>query len=254
MDRIQLFESWAPATSPWSPWAKPVLFAEMGAGPPTNMAPTDAPKLDIRQDSHTAIVVDLPGANAVRTGLALAGDGYRPVPLFNGTRGASLGPNPLALVDVEPIITELWQGAQVLSRTTLAPTAPPAFLLDANRQAPRASFSPGRYDNCWLVFPQDFPSAAFLRSQDIKRVLLLQHQGNDVPASDLAHVLLRWRQAGLELFWSDPAGGGVAQSLLVRQPSRFRALWQRAFALAGLRRNTAGGFGSMIPQPSSGGA
>ena len=42
--------------------------------------------------------------------------------------------------------------------------APPAFLLDSDRMKAPAP-DPGRFDNRWLVFPQDFPSAAFLRSR-----------------------------------------------------------------------------------------
>ena len=33
----------------------------------------------------------------------------------------------------------------------------------------------------------------------------------------------------------------------------FRRAWYRALTLSGLRRNNAGGFGAVIPMPSSGG-
>jgi hypothetical protein len=39
----------------------------------------------------------------------------------------------------------------------------------------------------------------------------------------------------------------------VQRPSSFRNLAYRAFALFGLKRNSAGGFGSIIPVVSAGG-
>jgi hypothetical protein len=251
MDREQLFELWAPSACPWSRWAKPILFADRSVvfvpGPDNE----PLPPIGVQRDERTAVIVDLPGAEAVRTGLALAADGYRPVPLFNGARGPSLNLGATALVNVDPIVEWLSRGADLLSRLALPALAPPAFLLDANRQMLGASPSPGRFDNRWLVFPQDFPSANFLRSQNLQRVLLLQNRPGQ-PATDLAHVLLRWQQAGLELYCFDPTTGGSVSALTVSKPSWFGLVFQRALALAGLRRNSAGGFGSVIPQPSSG--
>jgi hypothetical protein len=58
-----------------------------------------------------------------------------------------------------------------------------------------------------VVFPQDFPSANFLFRHQISRVLLFQHGGRAQPQSDLAHVLLRWQEARMEVFLYDPALG-----------------------------------------------
>lgn len=251
MNGSELFEVWAPADSVWSRWAKPVLFAERDRMPPIAPAPPPAgpgepalPSLGLSLDRHTAVVVDLPGADSVRTGLALAREGFRPVPLFN------CGVHPAALVDAGPVLRLLEEGAGEMSSLAFSPDAPPAFLLDASRLSPSQPSAPGKYDNRWMVFPQDFPSANFLKSRDIRRVLLLQK--NAQPASDLAHVLLRWQEAGLELLTLDPAAGYAPQPLRVEKPSGFRDLSYRALAILGLRRNSAGGFGSVIPQPSSG--
>ncbi len=252
MNRVELFETWAPAGSPWSRWAKPVLFAEMGGERRAVEGAPELARLGLRQDAPTAVVVDLPGEEAVMVGLALAQDGYRPVPLFNGARGPLGLASGLVLVPVEPVVEWLWQGAEYLERVRLPESAPPAFLLDERRQSPQASPAPGRFDNRWMVFPQDFPSANFLRGQGIRQVLLLQGQAGRSPAVDLAHVLLRWQQGGLALFMAEPSAGGAAQPLVVGKPSRFRSLWYGVLALAGLRRNSAGGFGSLIPQVSSG--
>ena len=250
MNRESLFELWAPPASPWSCWAKPVLFAEMDAvivAPAARMEVL--PEVGIRTEAGTAVVVDLPGAASVQTGLALARNGYRPVPLFNGARGRLLG-GPMSVVDVDPIVQWLVRGADLLPTFPLEHDAPPAFLLDAARQGSDAGPTPGRFDNRWVVFPQDFPSAGFLRSQGIAQVLLI-HSRQGQPAPDLAHVLLRWQQARIEISGHVLGSGVGMQPLPVAKPSWFGALWQRAMAMAGLRRNSAGGFGSVIPMPSS---
>ena len=48
------------------------------------------------------------------------------------------------------------------------------------------------------MLPQDFPSAAFLGNHGIKEVTLIQ-RGGLTPATDLSHVLLRWREGGIRL-------------------------------------------------------
>lgn len=254
MDASQLFEKWAPPDSIWSRWAKPVLFADPGPllpGPPAWQAEPQAEParmVDTWVDPATAFVLDLPGVRSVELGLTLARVSYRPVPLFNTAY------HPAALVSVEPILHRLIAGAEELAPAALRPDAPPAFLLDANRSNPSAPPAPGKFDNRWVVFPQDFPSASFLLAHGIKRVVLLQdkerHGGQ--PSPDLAHVLLRWQEAGVELYVQDPAGDKPPEPLNVKRPSSFRSLLYRALTVMGLRRHSAGGFGSIIPQPSSG--
>ena len=247
MKGSELFEVWAPVDSTWSRWAKPVLFAEKDKLPPGQLtAPEpDLPPPAFAFDSSMAVVVDLPGAESVQTGLLLAWQGYRPVPLFN------CGAHYAAVIDSERILRLLDEGAGSLSSVGLGQEAPPAFLLDANRLRPLQRPGPGKYDNRWMVFPQDFPSATFLKSRGISRILLLHKEAQ--PQADLAHVLLRWQEAGLEILTQNPATPTALQSLQVAKPSRFRALSYRFLALWGLSRNSAGGFGSVIPIPSAGG-
>lgn len=247
MNGSELFNIWAPADSTWSRWAKPVLFAELDAVLPPP-ALIDWPRIDIQMDEGTAIVIDLPGEESVRTGIALAQDGYRPVPLFNSASGNLL---VTTTVNVGPAQSMLVAGASKLLQANLPPHAPPAFLLDSNRAG--TSFpTPGKFDNRSVVFPQDFPSANFLLSHGIHRVLLFQKGGAHRAAADLAHVLLRWQDAKIELFSYDRDRSGHAEPLRVLPPSQFKMLWHRAVAMIGLRRSSAGGFGSVIPEASSG--
>ncbi len=248
----ELFDLWAPPGGLWSPWAKPVLFAELGAVAPVDLYAEPLPSVSLAPSPRAALVVDLPGASSVKAGLALLNAGFRPVPLYNGNRGPGvLNLSSGAVIDNEPILGWLCAGAALLQGQPLPSEAPPAFLLDSRRRS-RIPPAPGRFDNRWIVFPQDFPSASFLASQAIERAVLLQEDIQAQPQEDLAHVLRRWQQAGIPIFVGGVTSAGSAQPLTVDPPKRFGWLWYRALALMGLRRNSAGGFGSVVPQPSSG--
>jgi hypothetical protein len=248
----QLFDIWAPRNSIWSRWAKPALFAQnpVRSAPPhqrSELLDGFSAEWAPSPFDGLAIILDLPGAESVATGLVLAAKGFQPVPLFNAVHG------PGAIVKVEPIMQALSIGAEELHRLSVPPQNPPAFLLDANRSSGKANRSPGRFDNRWLVFPQDFPSANFLLANRIKAVLVVQI--GSLPQDDLAHVLLRWRNAGIEILRINPSFEQSLSPMRPRKPGHFGALWYRTLVMLGLRRNSAGGFGSMIPevQSSSGG-
>ena len=266
MTNEDCFGVWAPELNPWSRWAKPALFCgsptsttsataaqaapSLTAGSPVvaglPVAPAAAPAAPIDLSwiddarTRTAAVVDLPGVESVRAGLELARRGYRPVPLFN----TSVGPSPV--IDAGAIASALVAGAEELREISLPPDAPPAFLLDSERARPSVPLAPGRYDNRWLVFPQDFPSSNYLQASGIGEVLLIQRDAV-APADDLVHVLLRWQQAGIQIVATDPQARGRTRSLTIATPSRFRRAWYRVMAATGFRRNDAGGFGAMIP-------
>jgi hypothetical protein len=238
----EAFGVWAPDDSPWSAWAKPVLFSQATDAwrrrAPDPGSPGSLPEFD----QGCALVVDLLGVEAVRAGLQLAARGWRPIPLFNATTGMN------AVVDVDPLMEALLGAADALATTTVHPTAPPAFLIDARRMTgtPR----PGDYDNRSVVLPQDLPSANMLRSKGISRVTLVLMDLSE-PREDLRHVLLRWQQGGIEL--RQRSLQGQERPLVVTPPSLFRKAWYRLVVLFGLRRSNVGGFGGMVPEETSGG-
>jgi hypothetical protein len=239
------YATWAPDGALWSPWVRPVLFTQLeGLGLSrdtidlTGLEDTRFP--DARR---CAVIVDLPGSESVLLGLAIASRGFRPIPLFNSTSG------PAPLVDVRPIAQQLFSGAWLLREIRIPPEAPPAFLIDADRM--RGTPAPGRFDNRSVVLPQDFPSGTLLRSKDIDEALLIQ-RGTSV-SEDLAHVLVRWQQAGVRLSVLDVQGGGEPEELRVGPPRLFRRAWYGVVALLGLKRNNVGGFGGLIPEATSGG-
>ena len=263
----ELFDTWAPANNPWSAWAKPSLFAQIGTQPDTLPASESAAAFDTGGSAPPnggpfkklaratmpptqAVVVDLPAEQTMRAAAQLARAGYRPVPLFNTTWGA------LEIVDAHPILDALAPVAEIIRAAGLDDSAPPAFLLDANRNpwAPGKYKDAGKFDNRWLVFPQDFPSAEFLKEHGIARILLCT-AGAARPADDLAHVLLRWQEAGLPVFCALADGDGYAEPLplTVEKPPAYRSWLRRLLVMMKFRRNSAGGFGAIIPDPSSGG-
>jgi hypothetical protein len=258
MDGSQLFEVWAPEESVWSRWAKPALFA--GGAPVLAAQPSQpvSPAMPVHStdpqagsydpgglDTWTAFVVDMPGERSVDLGMALARSGCRPVPLFNTAY------HQFAIVPVYPILKKLRDSADELQGFAIPTDAPPIFLLDAKRLEPGTPPQPGKFDNRWAVFPQDFPSANFLLSRGVRRVVVLQEERlQGTPRTDLAHVLLRWQEGGVEIYDQDPDGNMSPRPIQVAKPSAFRSLFYRTLTLAGLRRSSAGGFGSTIPVPS----
>ncbi|MCL2671043.1 MAG: hypothetical protein FWF10_03290 [Clostridiales bacterium] len=237
---IDAYKAWVPADALWTDWAKPVLFANM---PPECYDKIVVPELPwiTRLDASTAIIADLPGRAGVLTGLALARLGYRPVPLYNGVceGGASM-----VVPNIE-IMQVLCGGAKIISAMPLRSDAPPAFLLDANRLNGFGK-QPGSYDNRWCVFPQDLPSAAFLRNSGIRNVIVRTNNRHE----DLTHILYRYQSEDISIFIHD----GIQQKpVQIHKPSRFKHLFYRVGVIMGLRRNAAGGFGAQVPEPGSGG-
>jgi hypothetical protein len=263
MNKEEIFSVWAPEGSPWSNWAKPVLFAHMDAVL-TSMSRSES-AVDVNwfppADGKVAFVLDLPGAEGVHVGVALAGRGYRPVPLYNAVPlptvmrildfGASLQPVTIAAVDVTPIVMELRAETEQLAQGNLPLNAPPVFLLDANRQGDGRTMTPGQFDNRSVCFTTDFPSANFLHVQGIERVILVQRERTE-PLRDLAHALRRWQDGGLVIERIRIDAPAEPERFEVRKPWWFGMMFQRALMAFGLRRSFGGGFGAWVPNPSSG--
>lgn len=227
-------------------------------------------------DVSTAIVLDLLGAAGVAWGVALARKGWRPVPLYNALTGpmplvaAPLAPPPVvdptglsapfgaplpvltaALVDVWPILRAMRRATPIVGELALPGTAPPVFLLDADRRFGQGPPLPGRFDNRSISLPTDFPSAVFLRSRGVERVVLVQAASTE-PQADLAHTLLAWQEGGISIVGKSLADEVPPEAIQVARPSMFRTVWHRFLAVLGLRRNPLGGFGGTIPVPSAG--
>ena len=243
MNSEEIYYSWANPSGPWSDWIKPALFSQaysIGAMP--DLLP-DAPHLPWvpAANAGTALVLDLPDDASFVIGLALAEKGYQPVPLINTCNGH----NPA--LNLNSIIRQLWTQAARVKNYSWGDATPPVFLLDARRKEPQRP-APGGFDNRWIVLPQDFPSAALMLSRGLHTVMLVQTHKTQ-PRDDLAHVMLRWQEAGMKIMATDLAG--PAEAITIRKPRFFRNAWWALLAMGGLIRSSAGGFGGIVPTPSS---
>jgi len=261
MNKDEIFNIWAPEASLWWTWTKPVLFSHLDRG----VVDGDAFEMPSNIDwcppkaTKVVVVVNLPGVDSVRMGVALAARGYRPVPLYNAiplpNGGALLDPisrRRVAAVDVLPVIKELCRGAEWLGKLNIPDDAPLAFLLDANRLGGGYDPLPEEFDNRSVCYATDFPSANFLLAHGFQQVLLIQ-KTSSLPQSDLAHVLRRWQEAGIGLNVLRIDFPMTPEPLVVGRPSWYGAMFQRALTAMGLRRARSGGFGAWVPESGAGG-
>jgi hypothetical protein len=215
MKREDVHRAWAPDDGQWSPWVKPVLFANLYDDidpeplPPIpdwlrsqvieplrdtlsrHIARERDPYREAGQQRDTAIVVDLPGEESALLGIALVEHGFRPIPLYNAP------PIEGALIDLRPTMRRLRDGATRVAAA--ASNAPPAFLLDAHRARFGHALGPDMFDNRSVCRESDFPSAKLLLQAGIRRALLIQ-QDEERPDIDLEAPLCAWQRDGIAIW------------------------------------------------------
>jgi hypothetical protein len=261
MTKEEIYSIWAPDNSPWSRWVKPVLFAhiDLAIGQISTMEMSGGMEWVPPSAEKVALVLDLPSAEGVVMGIALAGFGYHPVPLYNAvpspsgsSRTDDIAGTETASVKVMPILTALRAGTERLVQLSLPSDSPPAFLLDASRRGDERNMKLGDFDNRSISFPSDFPSANFLAAHGIQRVLLIQKDRLE-PQSDLAHSLRRWQDGGLRLERLRLDLPSVPVPFEVARPPWYGQMFQRMLSSIGFRRAGGGGFGAWLPDSSAGG-
>ena len=246
-DAEALFSIWAPEASPWSAWAKPVLFVQSEPTEPVplpvaELAPEVANGRVPARTGRAAIVVDMPGAQGIACGLVLAEAGYRPIPLYNATTGTGQ-----ELIDLNPLRSGLIEGAAALQVLRLPDDAPPAFLIDSRRVDGMPA--PTMYDNRWMVFPQDFPSARALMAAGLETVVVIRSD-TVMMKPDLRWVLRHWKREGMVVKQLEPING--TERSLDLDTSLFAVFGDHITRwFSGLRKNSAGGFGGTVPVPQA---
>lgn len=240
--QLDLYKLWAPDDALWTQWVKPVVFMNMRAnqffgGPGLQKVVVDW----TGYEKGTMIIVDLPGKTALDEGFALAAMGYRPIPLYNGVPGPQWA---TAVISMGPIMQGLTEGARLLPSMSINNQANPVFLLDSERFK-WARKRPGTFDNRWRLVPQDMPSANYLKRQGITKIIVRAK----LVQSDLGFILHQYQKAGIVVYTCGEYGGP-------RKASSFKphglGLFYRFMLIFGLTRCATGGFGMMIPEPSSG--
>ncbi|MCA1818686.1 MAG: hypothetical protein ABR562_05100 [Thermoplasmatota archaeon] len=282
-----------PQESPWSAFAKPTLFAAIPKRPDRvfpRQAPIltgRPPDGSLPIPDRTAVMLDLQGCTSVAYAAWLVRRaGMQPVPLFNNW------PHPQGIVDADDTLGALlyYLPWVVLERGTRDPQAPPVFLLDRGRLGLRQP-AIKEFDNRYFHNDADFPTGAMLRRHGVDRILYVHPdaasqathdswQGAPAPAANMVAQKLR-EQTGndqgvplgtaemddLNLYLHEArkvVGLGIGEA----SASTWAVSDERDFAPAirktpfsttkdpafrGFRRASAGGFGRLIPEPSSGG-
>jgi hypothetical protein len=191
----ELFNIWAPGYHErWTKFAKPSLFVNVGGFSRGHVKTATVP-LDIfrHRNDGTAFIVDLPGAESVESGLALAELGFLPVPLYNGINETNIGGLNEAVKNA-PIADALLAGAEHLKNYKVGHDAFPVFLLDYDRN--KEIVGTDVFDNRWSIEPEDFPDAYYLKNQGVKRVAVWT--GGEI-RPDLAPIIEDYKRMGIEI-------------------------------------------------------
>jgi hypothetical protein len=260
MTSESIYEIWRPANSPWSRWVKPVVFPFLRPEV-HDRAAYSIENWQILVNLDTAVIADLPGAEGVSAGIAMARAGYRPVLMYNACPNADFdgvspklehiantqSASPPVVVDMSSILTAVCAAAKELASLPLSEDAPPVFLLDGNRSGFRGE--PGWFDNRSFVASSDFPSADYFRRNGILRVILVQPTSRI--NSDLLHVLLGLQREGMSIAIQAPWEPWAPRPFVVEAPMFLVSAWEGLCRRFGYRRNGFhSSFGGLIPHSS----
>lgn len=191
----ELYRIWAPLGKKWSEWVRPVPFVGIqDHSKEYNFTLFEVPAMDFPEEefADAALIVDLPGAESVEVGIALAKEGYRPIPAFNGTIEQ---PGSRTTVDNQSVGMGLIAGAEELLKIDLKDDARPAFLLDSNRLH-RHRIDVTVFDNSWDIYPQDMPSAEYFINNGIHKIVVI----GDRLSRDLKKILYGYQKKKIEIY------------------------------------------------------
>ena len=196
-----VYKIWTPVKAKWVDWVRPVPFALINDEFKSyEIGDFIIPTIDYIQKSisGTAIIVDLPGNDSIKEGLALAKLGFRPIPIYNGTETQE---GAMPTVDNHSIVIGLVKGALELQKMNLSNNAMPAFLLDSNRMN-RYKMDFSVFDNSWDIYAQDMPSAEYFLQNGIKKIII---RGEKIQ-KDLKKILYKFQEKGMEILFTNGYG------------------------------------------------
>lgn len=207
-----IYDVWAPGGKRWVDWVRPVPFVELKQrNKGYHVSERKIPLCHkITGDKDTAVIVDLPGGESVFQGIALAERGFRPIPIFNGTMEQE---GVRATVNNQSAGVALIKMTDRLKEITLAEDAPPAFLTDKNRLQ-RCKLTESIFDNSWDVYPQDLPSAEYMKEKGIRKIVVI----SDSFGEDLKKILYKHQKSGIEIYFTK--GYEAPKRMKLRKPLR----------------------------------
>lgn len=248
MTREGIYQVWRPPFFVWSPWVKPVLFSFLTS---TYLESKEKiiPDWRVPLSPDTMLVVDLPGSTAVECGIALARNGYRPVPVYNacplsGSDEYETFVQSPPVIDLRPILYSLCGTARELEQCPIEQNAPPAFLLDAHRFAEGITPEPGDFDNRSYISQDDFPSPQYVREQGIRNVVIVQ--AGRVMNLDLSRVIRQFQESGAKILLTEPWVEWQPESLEIGKPTILDGVKLLLKRLTARRDMNSGGFGGVV--------
>jgi hypothetical protein len=265
LDPARLFDVWGPhPDGPWGPYHCVPLFAaldrlvrnEVGpAVPPgSRHRPASPPELPAHArpgapapawwTPSTWTILDLPGARSVEAAVWLVGaTGAQPVCTFDNW------PHEKGVLKPELALAELLRWATTLeqARPRITPQAPPLWICERERLGERPG-RPREFDNRYYLDDSVLPGPGVLRRHGIERVVYVVPDAADQPMADVEGYFGELLLAGIDVF---RVGLGAADARVVPFASRRTA---RPLKRTGYRRSAVGGFGTLVPEPSSGGS
>lgn len=201
MTAKEIYQIWAPTGEKWVDWVRPVPFIAMNeSGKVYDFSDFTIPEISYINDAYAgaALIVDMPGMESVKEGIALAKHGYRPVPIYNGTIEQ---PGARATVDNQSVAVGLAMGVAELSQINIKSDALPAFLVDSNRMN-RFKMEASLFDNSWDVYHQDLPSADYFLEQGIHKIIVI----GETFSKDLKKILYEFQKKKIEIYYTKHYG------------------------------------------------
>ena len=259
-----LFDAWGPhPDGPWVPYHTVPLFAALdrldartvGPASPLGTPGRSALSEELPASAQpgapapswvvagTWVILDLPGPRSVEAAAWLVDSaGCQPVCTFDNW------PHEKGVLKPENTLAELlrWAAVVASARARLVPGSPPVWLCDRERLGERPG-RPGEFDNRYFLDDSVLPTPARLLANGIDRVIYVVQESAHVPVEDL------------EVYFSELLGAGipVLRTVLTDPTGEPRPLSSppspRKPPRSGFRRSAAGGFGTIVPEPSSGG-
>lgn len=253
-----LFDTWGPVPgSPWEPFhcvtlfaaleriaapgpTAPAVAAKLEAGPHLAPLPADAwPDRPPWLMEGTLTVIDLDGPQSVALGARLVRAGAQPVCTFDNW------PHQAGVQKPEEVLAQLLRHATTVAaaRDALTPSSPPVWLCDRQRLVggdPR----PRQFDNRYFLDDTLLPGTGYLKKAGIGTIVVVQQTASTSMSRDL------------EAWLADRAADKMAVFVTHLQTEHLEAEpitpVRSHVPKVGLRSD-AGGFGRLIPEPSSSG-
>ena len=198
MNGRDVFKIWAPSEAKWVDWVRPVPFVGINENfKAYEFGDFTIPNINYikKLTMDTAIIIDLPGNDSIKEGLAIAKLGFRPIPIYNGTEEQK---GAIPTVDNHSIKLGLIKGALELEKIKISLNAPPTFLLDSNRMN-RFKMDISVFDNSWDIYAQDLPSAEYFIKNDVNKIIIRSETIN----KDLKKILFKFQEKGIRILFTN---------------------------------------------------